>query len=445
VDQILFERYRSSEMPGEPLVRAPLSGVSAFFRFAGGTVYGEHLSASSSGAPPYEDLTNEIEIREGRLSLPFDPARVVENLTHERYCLTANGSSTSTPPEAVLRRLYYLLRPLLPVSIRAVAQRLYLRDWNTIAFPAWPVDVTVEDLIEHLLFLSMQAAGVTSLPFIWFWPDGASCATILTHDVETAAGRDFCDSLMAIDESFGFRASYQIVPQERYAVTEAFLAEIRARGHVVNVQDLNHDGHLFRSRAEFFSRAKLINGYGRAFGARGFRSAVLYRNLNWYDQLDFEYDMSVPNVGHLEAQRGGCCTVFPFFIGRILELPVTTTQDYALFHILRDYSLDVWKAQAARVEAKHGLLSFIAHPDYLEGDRPQDTYRALLTFLAERRQNGGAWVTTSDAVNEWWRQRSQMTLVRRNGTLEIDGPGKERARIAWAEIEGNRVVYTHPK
>jgi hypothetical protein len=40
--------------------------------------------------------------------------------------------------------------------------------------------------------------------------------------------------------------------------------------------------------------------------------------------------MSVPNVGHLEVQRGGC-TVMPYFIGRIVELPVTTSQDYSVF------------------------------------------------------------------------------------------------------------------
>ena len=55
--------------------------------------------------------------------------------------------------------------------------------------------------------------------------------------------------------------------------------------------------------------------------------------------------MSVPNVAHLEPQRGGCCTVMPYFIGDILELPLTTTQDYSLFHILGDYSIALWKQQ----------------------------------------------------------------------------------------------------
>ena len=65
----------------------------------------------------------------------------------------------------------------------------------------------------------------------------------------------------------------------------------------------------------------------------------------WYDDLKFSYDMSVPNVAHLDPQRGGCCTVMPYFLGDILEIPVTTVQDYTLFSILDDYSIDLWKRQ----------------------------------------------------------------------------------------------------
>ena len=35
----------------------------------------------------------------------------------------------------------------------------------------------------------------------------------------------------------------------------------------------------------------------------------------------------------------------PYFIGNILELPLTTIQDYSLFHILGDYSISLWQQQ----------------------------------------------------------------------------------------------------
>jgi len=132
-----------------------------------------------------------------------------------------------------------------------------------------------------------------------------------------------------------------VVPEGRYEVSAAFVKGIRDRGFEVNIQDLNHDGNLFRDQEEFRRRAREINRYGEAYGAKGFRAAVLYRNLDWFDALKFSFDMSVPNVAHLDPQRGGCCTVMPYFVGDILEIPVTTTQDSALFHLLNEYSLDL--------------------------------------------------------------------------------------------------------
>jgi len=79
--------------------------------------------------------------------------------------------------------------------------------------------------------------------------------------------------------------------------------------------------------------------------------------------------MSVPNVGHLDPQRGGCCTTKPYFIGKILEIPVVATQDYTLFHILRQYSMDLWEHQIELILQQNGLISFIVHPDYLLEER----------------------------------------------------------------------------
>ena len=109
--------------------------------------------------------------------------------------------------------------------------------------------------------------------------------------------------------------------------------------------------------------------------AKGFRAGVLYRKQLWYDALDFEYDMSVPNVAHLDPQRGGCCTVMPYFLGNLLELPVTTTQDYTLFNILNDYSTNLWERQIELIMEKHGLMSFVVHPDYIMGSRECRTYQ----------------------------------------------------------------------
>jgi len=430
-----FIRIRSSES---------LSEVSRFFHFGSDILcYGRSSfkSSSTSRNGSTVDVFADIKVDRGELLVPFDPGRIIDNLRLERY--TAQSSELGFGAASLTKGLYYFLRPLLPLALRRHLHKAYFYRWDKIAFPRWPLDLTVEDLLEALLLLSMEAAGVDAIPFIWFWPDGADSAAIMTHDVETSSGRDFCSELMNINDSFGISSSFQIVPESRYAVPPEFLDEIRNRGHEINIQDLNHDGLLFRDRARFEERVKLINGYGHAFGARGFRSAVLYRNLNWIHLIDFEFDMSVPNVGHLEAQRGGCCTVFPYFVGKVLEIPVTTTQDYTLFHVLGQYTLDLWQTQVAAVRQKHGLASFIVHPDYLSGTRSLGTYHALLNFLQQCRSEHGMWLTTANAVNDWWRLRSQMSLVFQDGAWQILGSGKERAKVAYARTSGGKLVYDH--
>ena len=41
------------------------------------------------------------------------------------------------------------------------------------------------------------------------------------------------------------------------------------------------------------------------------------------------------------------------FIGKMLELPVTTVQDYTLFHVLNERSIELWKSQIDLVLTSH--------------------------------------------------------------------------------------------
>jgi hypothetical protein len=420
------ESYLRIALAGE------LSGEKGYFRFGPDTLYGRCVKArpAAEAAEPLLDLRDGARLEAGTVLLPFDFDEVVDNLRQELYVGDNAWGDRLTDA-------YYLLRPALPVAVRKHLQRLRLRKWEEIPFPHWPVDRTVDDLMEKALALLMQAGDVRQIPFIWFWPDGAPSCALMTHDVETEAGVELCSKLMDIDEAFGIPASFQVVPEERYQVQPAFLDSLRSRGYEVVVHDLNHDGYLFRSRRHFAERVSKINAYGKQFGATGFRAGILYRNQSWFDLLDFEYDMSVPNVAHLDPQRGGCCTVMPYFVGKILELPVTTTQDYSVFHILGDYSTKLWERQIEMIMEKHGLISVIAHPDYLAGEREKSLYEALLGHLTQLRASRQLWIATPGEVNRWWRQRAEMEIVEVNGKLQIEGPGKERAQIAYAtECDG---------
>ena len=442
---MLIERFRCCpDEIGEFRISGGLSQEFGYFRLGRDAIcYGQCSSGTPAKRPtqPLKDVQAEVTVNGSSICLPFDPTRVIEDLHREQYMLSSAGAPRTVTGQGAIRNLYYLIRPLLQVSIRKHIQKLYFHGWEHVPFPSWPVDRTVETIFDQLLLLALRQRGGKKIPFIWFWPDGAPTCTIMTHDVETQTGVEFCSQLMDLNDSFGIKSSFQIVPEKRYPVPTEFLDDIRNRGFEINVQDLNHDGLLFSDRQTFLTRAERINHYGKVFGALGFRAGVLYRNTDWYGALDFSYDMSIPNVAHLDPQRGGCCTVMPFFIGKILELPVTTTQDYSLFNILNDSSIQLWKRQVSLIREKHGLISFIVHPDYIIDERARSIYKELLGYISDLRAQRQTWIALPKEVAEWWRLRNQMTLVKAGNSWRIQGPGSERARLAYAVLDRDKLAY----
>lgn len=373
--------------------------------------------------------------------LPADFDQAVNFLRLEKYQDQAGDSVTAPGSGSPVRRAYYWVRPLLPVALRKHMQRLALRGWRDIPFPRWPVETAVEDLEEAVWAELLRVTGSERLPFIWYWPDGCRVGAVLTHDVETAAGRDFCGDLMGMERHYDLVSAFEVVPEERYEVPRDFLQSLRDGGCEIAVHGLNHDGHLFDNEGEFRTRAAKINRYLQEWGARGFRSPVMYRRQEWLHHLEIAYDMSVPGGAWLDPQRGGCCTVRPYFIGDVLELPLTTTQDYTLLTVLNDGTPDIWWRQMEIITQKGGLASFIVHPDYMLEERGQKLYRALLARLAGLRDEGRAWITLPGLLNDWWRLRQKMELVEDNGRWTIQGEGSSRARVAWVEPTADGVKF----
>ena len=445
MSQTLLDYYRLTpdSLPFTTMTASGALGDIGFFQFGNNICYGRCRSgvAADAASARQFDASKDIRCDSTAIQLPFSFTEAVENLRLEHYRQKLIPGRKMIAEKEAVHKLYYFIRGFLPVSFRRQLQRIYFRDWKKLPFPAWPVDFTVDTLHEEFLRLAMKASGAKRVPFIWFWPEGAANCLIMTHDVETPAGRDFTSKLMDLDNSYGIKASFQVVPEKCYKVSEGYVREIISRGFEFNVHDLNHDGRLYLDRQEFVRRAARINSYVHRYGARGFRAGSMYRNQDWYDVFEFSYDMSVPNVAHLEPMRGGCCTVMPYFVGKIVELPLTTAEDYSLFHILNDYSIDLWKQQLDLIRGRNGLMSFITHPDYLIERRARNVYESLLDYLRQMLAREKIWAPLPGDVDLWWRARSQMKLVSRGGEWEIVGPGKERAQLAYAVLDGGRLVY----
>lgn len=440
---VLAAYFRCATDLPDPVCDAPGSSDAGYFYFGPRALcFGRTSHAQPSPSPELisYDAAKDMFLEKSSVRLPFDPEEVVHNLQNERYART-EATFGKMLAEKFLRRIYYSFRPALPLKFRRRLQKWYLGSWRELRFPNWPVDTSVNQLMRELLRVAMKSKSLREVPFIWFWPQGANGCVIMTHDVESEIGVKLTPWIMDIDESFRIPASFQIVPEDRYSVTPEFLDAFSRRGFEVNVQDLNHDGMLFSSKELFKKRVCKVGQYAKRYGARGFRAAVLYRNQEWYNLLPFEYDMSVPNSAHLDPQRGGCCTVLPYFIGDIVELPVTTTQDYSLFYILDRYDLNLWREQVSLVLEHNGLVSFIIHPDYMQGAREKQVYENLLQMIVELKREQNVWLASPGEVSAWWRQRSQMAMREENGNWFVEGEGSEWASVAFATLQNDRLTF----
>jgi hypothetical protein len=433
-----LDYYRCPEEFARFSVAQKVGQAQGFFHFGNQLTCFGHNAGPVSPVPTGDipDALPLVQYRGEEISLPFDIDEILLNLRKERYVAPDDPSFSL---KKLINMAYYAARPILPVGIRKHLQQCYLRSRRAIQFPSWPIDKTVDNVCAELMSVSLRANGNRPIPFVWFWPDEYQGCVLMTHDVEHEPGRAFCGDLMDLNQRYGIRSSFQVVPEERYIVSEAFLESIRTRGFELNVHDLNHDGHLFQSRELFLQRARKINQYAIQWRAEGFRAGGMYRNAEWSDALQFEYDMSFPSAAHLEPQNGGCCTVMPYFSGELVELPLTTTQDYSLFHILGEYSIDRWKEQLDTIASSYGLATFIVHPDYVIDPRARAVYENLLRYLAEYCASARIWQPLPRDAARWWRERSRMRIERSGGSWRVVGPGSERARVAFARIGEGRL------
>ncbi|MCE5324681.1 hypothetical protein LLG46_15405 [bacterium] len=379
------------------------------------------------------DVPSEVVETFSKLAndLHCDLQQLIDVLLNEKYVERGHSGKLSK----WTRSIYYLLRPFMGVGFRRYLQRAALRGWDAIPFPHWPVDTTIDDLMRLFLASIIKNDKTECIPFVWFWPKGFDSCVIMTHDVESQHGLSFCGELMDIDDSFGIKSSFQLIPERRYHISANELELFRDRSFEINVHDLNHDGHLFEDEATFLSRIEQINKYGKDFGARGFRSGVLYRRQEWYSSLKFSYDMSVPNVAHLDPQKGGCCSVFPYYIDGVLEIPLTTIQDYSLLCVLNDYSTKIWNVQCGIISDRNGLMSFNVHPDYIRDKRAMSVYQDLLGHIRDELiGNRRSWHTLPGRLADWWKLRQGFRLEIVNGNWEVTGPGCENAAVGFATL-----------
>lgn len=337
-------------------------------------------------------------------------------------------------------RGFYSVKPLLPRRLQLAARRLYARRQTRRTFPAWPIEPLLVDHQNEELRRQLRASGRDRLPLVNFWPDGRRFAVVVTHDVEASAGVSHIDRLLEVERRHGIVSSWNFVAED-YPIPEGTFDRIRAAGGEVGLHGITHDGKLFGDRAAFDAALVKIHRYLEAWDAVGFRSPGTRRKAEWMPDLGCLYDSSFPDTDPFEPQSGGCCSIFPYFLGNLVELPITLVQDHTLWEILRTRSIDPWRHKSDWLISQHGLINVIIHPDYVSSRERVDLYDQLLGFLRDRIDRERGWHALPRDVASWWKARSGLRVEGAGEAARIvDEGGRNnptRATVAWAhEVDG---------
>lgn len=371
--------------------------------------------------------------------LPFSPDQAIEGFRREMYRAPAGGGRKRA------LSAYYALKRFVPRSLLMKARSFVARrQMHSQSFPAWPIETSLDDLQRRLLSLLLGVVDRPRLPFVWFWPNGATAALTLTHDVEGVSGKEMVDRFIEIESAHGFVSSFNFVPH-KYTIEPELLERVRAGGHEIGVHGWDHEGSLVASRELFNDRAGRINDVSRTWNCTGFRSPSTYRHPDWFaEKLRFEYDSSFPDSDPYEPQAGGCLSWFPYPLGpEMLELPITMPQDHTLFILLGQQDTSVWNAKADALNQRHGMICMLTHPDTEEGYTGSDRVMAHYESMLERfAADSTLWHALPRDVARWWQARARATLVAEQKPEDpVSVCGADGARVAWASIRDGKLTF----
>lgn len=308
---------------------------------------------------------------------------------------------------SLAKRLYYELKPVLPRPLTRVLRQVYSNPRRT-TFPLnWPIEDRYVKFQWEVMRRVLQLTEAKGISFTHFWPEGRQFALVLTHDIETAAGQSYVRSVADLEESLGFRSSFNFVP-ERYRLDYVLIDELHKRGFEVGVHGLKHDGKLFQSYSTFRRRAERINTYLDSLEAVGFRAPLTHRNPEWMQALNITYDLSFFDTDPYEPMPGGTMSIWPFMIGRFVELPYTLVQDYTLAAVLKERTPRLWIEKVDFIAQYHGMALVNTHPDYLREPHLLDMYVRFLEAMRVRRNK---WLALPRDVARWWIARASASAT----------------------------------
>ena len=375
---------------------------------------------------------------DGSIALPFDPDEVTHVLLSEAY-QDIGDPSVSVRLGRLGRRAYYRVRPApSPRRARGCAEpsrvcngERSFRDGRsrqpsttstTICSSCW------RTLPSDRFRFSRR--GRTAIP-------GRSCSRT-TSRPRPATRTSSCSATWSARRATGHRGtSAEAVHHARRGRRGAQRRRVRGRVH-----GLCHDGYDLGSVEKIRERLPEMHAWAKRWHAVGFRSPSTHRRWEWMPMLGFDYDMSYSDTAPFEPQPGGCCSWFPFFIGSLVEIPITLPQDHTMFVVLDEADGTMWHDKSEVIRERGGMVHMLTHPDYLDEPARLDAYRE---FLQRHRDDATAWKALPRDVSDWWRRRAASHLERSGDGWRIVGPAANDGTVMFVDPEGLHATGTRSR
>lgn len=334
----------------------------------------------------------------GKIASSFDIDDAIDCILSEAYL------NRKRPFTSYLPFHYHLVPAKFRVGIARTLVALKNRTRKG-PFPNWPIDGAADLLrdVRRSLRRYAENDGSNEQPDEISWPGAKRYALCLTHDIDTKEGFRRARNFMELESEFGFASCWFVVLKNCRSNSKSLEGMIKA-GNEIGCHGDNHDERLAHlGQFEIEARLERYKDIIADYNMRGFRSPCLSRTQALLKALGrfFEYDSTFPDteISSRFSHPRGCCSVLPYYLGMLMELPLTMPQDSAFVFSRKtpEEMLNLWIDKLKWIKAIGGLAVLNVHPDSHFGMKGAifDIYRRFLEVIQEDKE---AWVTTPSRI-----------------------------------------------
>ncbi len=317
----------------------------------------------------------------------FNVKKQIDFLLNEEY-------SNLKPPLNTYLPFHY---HLVPGRLRFKILKTMVKYKKKSDFPNWPLDISV-DIIKNISSKNNK---------LFSWPKGKKYAVVLTHDVDTKYGFGKIPEILKIENKYGVFSCWYIVGNH-YKLDYDLLDSLKERGHEIGLHGYYHDNKIsFLPKEKIIERIKKCLKLIKMYDIQGFRSPSLLNSSNLFNVLGkfFKYDSSVPNVDVYNpfGLARGCCTIFPFRKGKLIEIPLTLPSDDKLLALsyrpLEIYKL--WLFLINKIKQVGGIAVVTTHTEpHLSGNSEMiNIYSKFLKNISKEKE---IWFAKPIDIVNWY-------------------------------------------